>query len=218
MKCPFCGVENPAHANFCMNCGSPQDLKACEECGGINRKTMAVCQMCGVPFPDNSKAATTVPAPAPPMLEHSREAEALAKETHGFKRFLAELEKDVDRQLAPAHVATPQLRQTHVDPRPVVDIAPPGQMQKASPAHMGLPGNSDRNRHTVIVVIVCFFVALVVYFAMTGRRPEIVTVRPAASDSTSEPAPVPSSANEQTLTATPTQSARPIPEVAEKGK
>jgi hypothetical protein len=165
-----------------MNCGSPQDLKACEECGGINRKNMAVCQMCSAPFPENSKAVLP-----PPNAEYAAEAEALAKETHKLKRLLAELEKDVDRQLAPVKATTSDLMQTQVDLRPV-EIVPPGQIPKTPPTYAVLPGRGYANRQTVIIVIVCFFVALVVYFTMTGRRPEIATVKPAASASIPEPA------------------------------
>jgi hypothetical protein len=97
MKCPFCGFENPAYANFCMNCGAPQDLKACGRCGTVNQKNATQCHGCGSGAP--SKTPPAKPS-TPVSVPHSyaEEAEALAKETQTFKRLLTELEEEVKQQ------------------------------------------------------------------------------------------------------------------------
>ena len=138
MKCPFCVADNPSYANFCMNCGSPLDLKACKECGGINRKTVSHCQMCNASFDETVPAKNIVPPP-PSLPSNAQEAEALAKETQSFKQLFAELEHDVNRQLRPvkatkASAPSSMAQQLYPPAAPIVDIPtivePPSYMRE----------------------------------------------------------------------------------------
>ncbi|MCH8841517.1 MAG: zinc ribbon domain-containing protein [SAR324 cluster bacterium] len=46
MECPKCGQDNPAHARFCLQCGSPQPLQ-CPACGESLPPHAAFCFSCG---------------------------------------------------------------------------------------------------------------------------------------------------------------------------
>lgn len=192
MKCPFCVADNPDHANFCMNCGSPLDLKACSDCGGINRKTASHCQMCGVPFAASVSAATVSPPPAPPP-SHTQEAAALARETQTFKQLFAELEKDVNHQLMPVRASTasaspaapPSDGPAALPPAEVaIPVVPPAYMQEMLSARAAKKG-SGRNQRLVIVAI--FLVILVSYgYCTTATRHKPPTSSQAQHDSPEE--------------------------------
>src|SRR5688572_16413895 len=46
MKCPRCQQDNPAHARFCLGCGSRLAL-ACASCGAELPGTARFCLQCG---------------------------------------------------------------------------------------------------------------------------------------------------------------------------
>lgn len=52
-QCSFCKHENTPGARFCAECGSPMHLKVCANpaCGKVSDVSAAVCETCGVPFP-----------------------------------------------------------------------------------------------------------------------------------------------------------------------
>jgi|GEM_PF-6843987 len=81
-----------------MNCGSPQNLKACEKCDTINEKNESKCHGCGASlsaavFGDQS-------IPKQPASVHHTEKRALVEETLNLKELLAELEEDFRKQLS----------------------------------------------------------------------------------------------------------------------
>ncbi|KJK14261.1 hypothetical protein UB46_38955 [Burkholderiaceae bacterium 16] len=51
MLCANCGFENPAHANFCQECGSRLG-RQCAACGKAVGPTAKYCLACGVPLAD----------------------------------------------------------------------------------------------------------------------------------------------------------------------
>ena len=45
--CPFCDHRNPVGAKFCNDCGSPLDLKPCNQCSAVNHLAATNCYQCG---------------------------------------------------------------------------------------------------------------------------------------------------------------------------
>ena len=58
MRCTACGTENPPHARFCLECGTPL-ARRCSSCGTALPDTARFCLECGHPV------ATAVPTPLP---------------------------------------------------------------------------------------------------------------------------------------------------------
>jgi len=48
--CPFCEHHNPAGAYFCNDCGSPLQLKPCNQCHAVNHQAATNCYKCGALF------------------------------------------------------------------------------------------------------------------------------------------------------------------------
>ena len=94
MECIFCKFENPSHANFCMNCGSPQNLKICHECGAMNDKNAHQCVSCKITL--SSEEREVRDSKAEETIDIVLEAEALAKEATKFKQFISELQINAD--------------------------------------------------------------------------------------------------------------------------
>ena len=93
MKCIFCKFENPAYANFCMNCGSPQNLKLCGKCGAMNDKNVVHCVSCKAEFQSFDKLLEESDG-ALKSIDLVSEAEALAQQATKFKQFIADLQID----------------------------------------------------------------------------------------------------------------------------
>jgi hypothetical protein len=199
MKCPFCVADNPSHANFCMNCGSPQDLKACEECGGISKASAPHCQMCGAPFSESAVAKlAAAPSPSPPS-DHAAEVDALASETQTFKQLFAELEKDVAQQLTtpkpaptvakvPAPLAEKERKlyaiigvasakvpvpppnvQAALGPDAIITVDPPAYLQQMLSERMAKSDRASRRAQRVLIAI--FVISIVAYcFQTIGAR------------------------------------------------
>ena len=196
MKCPFCVADNPSHANFCMNCGSPQDLKACEECGGINRANAPHCQMCGVPFSESATAKLSeVPSPAPPP-DHTVEANALARETQTFKQLFADLEKDVAQHLAtPQPVArtakvpaSPPDVQAALTPNAIITVDPPAYLQHMLSERMAKSNRASRRPQMVLIAV--FVIIIVAYgFQTIGarHRPQVPSTPPSGAQTNNPP-------------------------------
>jgi len=49
--CPFCDQHNPVGAKFCNGCGSPLDLKPCNQCDAVNYAAATTCYQCGAEYP-----------------------------------------------------------------------------------------------------------------------------------------------------------------------
>ena len=71
--CPFCNRRNPAGAKFCNDCGSPLDLKPCNQCDAVNDQAATTCYKCGAQCP----ASFTTPD-ATPLLAAADPAPAWA--------------------------------------------------------------------------------------------------------------------------------------------
>jgi len=61
--CSFCDHRNGAGARFCTDCGSPLDLKGCDQCDAVNSQAATSCYKCGAQFP----ALFTPPCLTPPL-------------------------------------------------------------------------------------------------------------------------------------------------------
>jgi ribosomal protein L40E len=61
--CPFCDHRNPAGARFCNDCGSPLDMKPCNQCDAVNHQAATNCYKCGAQCP-----ALFTPPEATPVL------------------------------------------------------------------------------------------------------------------------------------------------------
>ena len=59
--CPFCDHRNPVGAQFCSDCGSPLDLKPCNQCDAVNYQAATICYKCGAECP----ASFTTPDATP---------------------------------------------------------------------------------------------------------------------------------------------------------
>lgn len=190
MKCPFCVADNPSHANFCMNCGSPQDLRACEECGGINRATAPQCQICGTQFTESATAKpAAAPPPALPPTSHAAEAEALARETQTFKQLFADLEKD-----AALHLTTPKPSavvakvpvpsadvQAALEPNTIITLDPPAYLQQMLSERTAKSNRESRRPQMVLIAI--FVIIIFVYGVLTigaRHRPQGPSTSPSA--------------------------------------
>ncbi|MBA2690666.1 MAG: zinc ribbon domain-containing protein [Burkholderiales bacterium] len=182
MKCSFCGSENPAHANYCMNCGSPQDLAGCPQCGALNRKNAATCQKCAASLSASALQASTPTAGS--LQGCAKEAEALAKEARKFKELFDELEQDVKRRI-------PQRRD---DPGPVsftptatgdsdvvaVSISPTVRKPAVMYASDGTGGTTGaRSAHKVVLLALLLLGALACY-AVFARNAATSSLRPVA--------------------------------------
>jgi ribosomal protein L40E len=64
MQCPQCQQENPAHANFCLHCGT-RLAKVCPQCQQVLPPDARFCLACG-------HALLTAPQPAPPLAQSSQ--------------------------------------------------------------------------------------------------------------------------------------------------
>jgi ribosomal protein L40E len=49
-QCLSCDRPNPSDAAFCENCGSPLNLKLCEQCEAINQSRAEHCHKCSATF------------------------------------------------------------------------------------------------------------------------------------------------------------------------
>lgn len=196
MKCPFCTAENPPHANFCLNCGSPLDLKACKGCGSINRKNAVACQMCGVSFDEPAVEPTT---PASVEASHVEEAEALAKETLTFKKLFAEIEQDVNEQLAPARAAAssnpPDIEdQEESIPTAPLAVEPPSYLQEMLAQRAATTERGSRGWRVLTVVLLLFAFGGAGYYALTGhdaafaKWKSLISIKSKTGPRTSEPA------------------------------
>lgn len=92
MECIFCKFENPSRANFCMNCGSPQNLKVCSDCGAMNEKNANQCVGCKAPLMQTTIPESSIVEETSEIIDIVSEAEALAKEATKFKQFITELQ------------------------------------------------------------------------------------------------------------------------------
>ena len=66
--CPVCDHHNPFGAKFCNDCGSPLDLKPCNQCDAVNHQTATNCYKCGAECPalfTTPEATPVLPAADP---------------------------------------------------------------------------------------------------------------------------------------------------------
>ena len=66
--CPFCDHRSPAGAKFCSDCGSPLDLKPCNQCDAVNSQAATNCYKCGAECPalfTTPEATPVLPAADP---------------------------------------------------------------------------------------------------------------------------------------------------------
>ncbi len=89
MQCPSCQQENPAVANFCLNCGNklakvcphcqqvlPSEARFCFACGQALTLTLPAGRDTGAQEHEDTKTRTTVPLDSRPLtLDARREAE-----------------------------------------------------------------------------------------------------------------------------------------------
>ena len=59
-QCLSCDSPNSSDASFCESCGSPLNLKLCEQCEAINESRAERCHKCNATFV--ARAETPVPA------------------------------------------------------------------------------------------------------------------------------------------------------------
>ena len=59
--CPFCDHHNPVGAKFCNDCGSPLDLKPCNQCDAVNHQAATNCYKCGADYPALFTTPETTP-------------------------------------------------------------------------------------------------------------------------------------------------------------
>ncbi|HKH22641.1 MAG TPA: adenylate/guanylate cyclase domain-containing protein, partial [Solirubrobacterales bacterium] len=84
-NCPSCGAENPAHARFCMSCGT-ELAPLCPSCGAQNPPGAKFCMECGTAL--SAAPAPSAPTPtateveAPP--EERRQATVLFADLSGY--------------------------------------------------------------------------------------------------------------------------------------
>lgn len=170
-----------------MNCGAPQNLAACPQCGALNQKSAANCQKCAVPL---SVSVLTEPAMAtsPAVSGHAQQAEALAKEAQKFKQLFDELEQDAKRHP----------RQGHGDPKlalflptaPVAAAAPAGadfnvvhgtSGSALSPSQPALAqsnqrrGKRDRRRLAGLALFIVL--SGLAYYTVVGHDATVATLR-----------------------------------------
>jgi hypothetical protein len=121
MRCPFCAAENVAAANYCSNCGSPQNLRVCPRCETVNSRAANACSKCGHAFGSASGLAAAMGATDHRDAGVTSGADDISRvkgDTASIKELLASLEKEVDRQLAedarlPSSASAPPPRETN---------------------------------------------------------------------------------------------------------
>jgi hypothetical protein len=104
VNCTFCSNENPAHANFCWNCGAPLDLKTCPQCEWLNEQVATHCSKCATALADKEPApieATEFSAsPKATQPEIPPTPSRSSKEQESLQSLLAQLKDDVNRLTA----------------------------------------------------------------------------------------------------------------------
>src|SRR4030095_9465521 len=74
MYCTQCQQENPAHANFCLHCGT-RLAAVCPQCQQVLPPEAKFCLACGHALTAILPPAQTTPALPPAAMPHAPEAE-----------------------------------------------------------------------------------------------------------------------------------------------
>ena len=93
MRCPSCNHQNPADANFCVECGGDL-LPTCPGCGTANPAGAKFCKQCRASLAPASPAASastaaTISPPLPPQAAAPIPS-AFAGGRYTVRRFLGE--------------------------------------------------------------------------------------------------------------------------------
>src|SRR5438045_8054184 len=59
--CAFCEHRNRASAKFCNECGSPLQLRPCNQCSAVNHQAATNCHQCGAECPPLLTASEATP-------------------------------------------------------------------------------------------------------------------------------------------------------------
>jgi predicted ATPase/class 3 adenylate cyclase len=128
MHCPHCGIESPAGAKFCIDCGSPFTNR-CANCGLENVFRAKFCAECGTPFIQQSgirgpESGVTSPQPpvsyTPQHLAERIRTEQAALEARGAadgeRKTITALFADIKGSMALIEDLDPEEARALVDP------------------------------------------------------------------------------------------------------